>query len=410
MNKLENKNTNHSFENLECLIQAIDNKNKNEVETIINENKKYFIENDIVLEMYNKKLLHYERLQYIIDNCRSYLNISSCLIKKLMETNKKEQLEIIFKYGINFFDDEIIIILLNCYKNKTAISYYDLKQQLDNDKYKIPLELDSEKFDSYDSSFYLFNACEIGNKAMVKFLIEHGADITIKNKEKCTTLFSACESGNEHLVRYLVGPGADINEKDKDDETPIFYACKSGNEHLVKYLEEKGADINIEDNDGYTPIFAACVSGNENLVNYLVEEHEADINKESNDGYTPIFFACKSGNIHLVKYLVECGIDINKQNNDNETPLFYACMNNENEHLVRYLVEHGADINKGDNDGLTPLFYACMNNENEHLVRYLVEHGADINKENINGLTPLFNVCYNGYEKIVKCIIELGGI
>jgi len=35
----------------------------------------------------------------------------------------------------------------------------------------------------YDSSYYLFNVCKSGNKAAAKFLLEHGANINIKNLE-----------------------------------------------------------------------------------------------------------------------------------------------------------------------------------------------------------------------------------
>ena len=145
MDKLDSKSSNRSVGNLEELIQsylaAIDNKNKNEIENLFKENKKFSNENDIVFEMYNKKQLNSERLQFIINKCRKFLNISSCLIKGLMETNNKTLLEIILKYGIKFFDEEIIVKLLNYYKNKKSISDYTLNKQLDNDKYKIPIEL-----------------------------------------------------------------------------------------------------------------------------------------------------------------------------------------------------------------------------------------------------------------------------
>jgi len=46
--------------------------------------------------MYNKNLLNYERLVFIIDNCTNYLNISSSLIKALMKNNEKKLLEHLF--------------------------------------------------------------------------------------------------------------------------------------------------------------------------------------------------------------------------------------------------------------------------------------------------------------------------
>jgi len=80
MTELKKKNNNNkSTGNLDDVIHlyfvAIDNKNKNEVVNIYNINTNYTDKNDIVFEMYNNKLLNTERLQFIINNCRNYLNI-----------------------------------------------------------------------------------------------------------------------------------------------------------------------------------------------------------------------------------------------------------------------------------------------------------------------------------------------
>ncbi|ORX65883.1 ankyrin, partial [Anaeromyces robustus] len=60
--------------------------------------------------------------------------------------------------------------------------------------------------------------------------------------------------GNEDLVKYLIEHGADINKENEDGKTPLFWACESGNEDLVKYLIDLGADINKENEKGETPL------------------------------------------------------------------------------------------------------------------------------------------------------------
>jgi len=103
---------------------AIDNKNKKEIEILYKMNNKNIVEKNIVYEMYNIDKLNSERLQFIIENCIPYLNISSSLIKKLMKKNNKELLELFFKNHLKCFDNTFIIKLLNCYKNKIQISTY----------------------------------------------------------------------------------------------------------------------------------------------------------------------------------------------------------------------------------------------------------------------------------------------
>jgi len=190
MAEWENKNNINSNGNLINLIhlysvaikkaifdeKAINNKDKNEIKNIYNENKRDTDENDIVFELYNKKefiLYCEEKLKFIVDNCRSYLKISSRLIKELIKTNNKVLLDIILKCGIKFFDKEIIIKLHNYFKNKIPISDSGLNKLFDNDKYKIPLEWNCKYSRVYNSSHYLFNACKIGNEMMAKYLINH---------------------------------------------------------------------------------------------------------------------------------------------------------------------------------------------------------------------------------------------
>ncbi len=131
-----------------------------------------------------------------------------------MENEEKDLLEIIFQKHLKFFDTEFILNLLIFYKNKTAISDSTLQQQIDNDKYKFRIVLNEYFFDKFDESFYLFNACKIGNEQIVKYLLKLGVDLLAKNKYNRTPLFYACISGNEPIVRYFVKLGADINNED----------------------------------------------------------------------------------------------------------------------------------------------------------------------------------------------------
>eukprot|EP00833_Pecoramyces_ruminatium_P017644 jgi/Orpsp1_1/1191676/evm.model.d7180000087723.1 len=262
--------------NINSYVSAIDNEDINRIKQLnsinIKKNNK-----DIIFEMYNKKLLTLERLQFIMKNCIKYIEISSNLIKRLIGDKNIYLLNVIFN-NLKYYDNEFILNFLLYYKNKKPVSIKDLNQQISNEKYKILID------DKYSSKVnkYLINEC---------------------NKKDI----------NMNLVKYLVKHGLNINEEGSDWETPLFDACKNGNENIVKYLVEHGADINKENTNGETPLFNACLSGNETLVKYLIEEHGADINKENNCFETPLFNACINGNETVVKYLVEQGADINKK-------------------------------------------------------------------------------------------------
>jgi len=111
---------------VQSYLIAIDDKNEKKIKQLANKNNGKKIKNDIVYEMYNEYQLSKERLLFIIENCTSYLNISSRLITTLIKDNNKNLLEIIFKKHLKFFDNEMIIKLLSCYKNRISISTVDL--------------------------------------------------------------------------------------------------------------------------------------------------------------------------------------------------------------------------------------------------------------------------------------------
>jgi len=185
------------------------NKNIAKIENLYKKTNKNTIEKDIIYEIYNNNRLKSKSLQKLIEICAPVLNNSSNIIKKLMKDNNEEILEVLFKSQLKFFDNFVIIDFLNYYKNKTSISNTELYAIINNEKYKIStdvkkyyldldfnLDLDLDlDFDSdfdfdfinvkkkFNSSYYLFNACENGNKAEIKFLIEHGANINIKSVE-----------------------------------------------------------------------------------------------------------------------------------------------------------------------------------------------------------------------------------
>ena len=95
-----------------------------------------------------------------------------------------------------------------------------------------------------------------GDLEMVKTLVEKNkADI---NKSGWNPLMYACSKGQLEVVKYLVQHGAEVNTTSPNGSTPLMMAAMSGNEYVVKYLLDQGADLKLRNSLGYSAIDMAA--------------------------------------------------------------------------------------------------------------------------------------------------------
>ena len=57
------------------------------------------------------------------------------------------------------------------------------------------------------------------------------------------------------VIKFLIDSGADVNVKDQFGWFPLHHAASLAilDVEILKYLIEKGADVNVLDDDGKTP-------------------------------------------------------------------------------------------------------------------------------------------------------------
>ena len=90
-------------------------------------------------------------------------------------------------------------------------------------------------------------------------LIDKGADVKIKNKDKrMTPLHLACVYGAPlELREALVAKGASVNRKSRKSRTCAHLAVQEGDLEILKWLDARGAGLNAKTDDGYTPFALA---------------------------------------------------------------------------------------------------------------------------------------------------------
>ena len=214
------------------------------------------------------------------------------------------------------------------------------------------------------NSFYGYSFSE--SVEVVKFLIDNGADVNLKNNGGMTALMSASDVSHE-LIELLIKSGARVNEVDDNGKSALMYAIISSSDiEVVKFLIDNGANVNLKSNDGETALMNAYIRGNKELVELLINSgadvNLIDFNLKDNYGRTKLMEASKIGNKEAVELLINAGARVNEIDNDGNTALFYACrlrdytiFDKKCLKLVKFLIDNGANVNIKNNVGQTPL-------------------------------------------------------
>eukprot|EP01122_Echinamoeba_exundans_P014863 TRINITY_DN6832_c0_g1_i1.p1 TRINITY_DN6832_c0_g1~~TRINITY_DN6832_c0_g1_i1.p1 ORF type:complete len:1146 (-),score=120.68 TRINITY_DN6832_c0_g1_i1:215-3652(-) len=153
----------------------------------------------------------------------------------------------------------------------------------------------------------LLVAASLGNAALVKLLIEAGADINAKTRsENEGVVHRACSSGSIETLRYLQTV---VDFKTLyTGATPVHFAAFNGQLAVVKFLiEECGAPVDTKiEATGSTPLQWSVKRGDGSVTRYLISKG-ADVEIQDSVGRTAIFHAASSGTIEALKVLVEEG-------------------------------------------------------------------------------------------------------
>jgi len=104
-----------------------------------------------------------EHIDSLIKHHRQFILNETNLMKVLVKNNRTDVFDTIFSH-LEFYDNEFILQLLFCYKNKIATSTSNLKQQMSNEKFKISIKnKPSNYYHKYSKNYiekYLINECE----------------------------------------------------------------------------------------------------------------------------------------------------------------------------------------------------------------------------------------------------------
>ena len=262
--------------------------------------------------------------------------------------------------------------------------------------------------------------------AVVRTLIDHGADVRARSNGGFTPLLFAARAGDLGLARLLLARGADVNETAADGSSVLTVATVRGHTALAQLLLDEGADPNA-DGAGYAALHWA-VGTWENAQTH-------DYNGES--GEWGALVGLRAGKLELVKALLAHGANPNARlkktrsgfgiggnnvfgggSNVGAAPFWLAALSADVD-VMRLLAANGADPLMAADDKTTPLMVAAglakaveftLVPENRHLeaVKLCLELGADVNAANNAGNTALHATAYMGYDTLAQLLVDRG--
>jgi ankyrin repeat protein len=159
--------------------------------------------------------------------------------------------------------------------------------------------------------------------AMIRELVEHGADVNARTREVPPSR------------RWLYSLG-DVSWVDFTGQTPFLRAALSGDIATMRFLLEHGADPNLPTQAGTTPLMAA--SG----VNWVVAQTYTESPQSLLDA---------------IQLCLDHGADVNAANSMGLTALLGASNRGAND-IIRLLVANGARVDVVDKEGRSAMRWA----------------------------------------------------
>ena len=245
----------------------------------------------------------------------------------------------------------------------------------------------------------LMHSASSGTVAIMRELLDAGADVNAANARKATALHWALPDAEK--VKLLLVKGARADAKTVEGRTPLYVAATlPGGAPAARLLLEVGANVDDSTLPGTTALFPAATTSAE--MTKLLLDHGANPNARAKTDATPLLF---TKGADVIALLLARGADVRARSKTGETALMETAIRGDVA-ATRLLLDKGADVNAADHRGYTPLLLAAQyDGDSPELVRLLLSRGADLNAK-AEGETALSLAAKRGETEVTKVLRE----
>ncbi len=164
-------------------------------------------------------------------------------------------------------------------------------------------------------------------------------DINQKNKAGETALSMAVRNNSAEAIRFLLNHGADVKVRDAKNNSLGFnlfdsYSRRQAREFgpKLEVLTSSGLDLNAPQGDGST-IYHLAVAKNDMELLKMIESYKSNVNAKNKEGLTALHRAAMmSKDDEILKYLLSIGADKSAKTGMDETAFELA---RDNEYLAK---------------------------------------------------------------------------
>jgi ankyrin repeat protein len=267
----------------------------------------------------------------------------------------------------------------------------------------------------WDDNTLLHQAALYAQPAALKALVEAGADLTLRYKDKTPlhlvvstdsmwvqankkTDFAQHRMEQRECVKLLLAAKAELDPIDDAGETPLHTAVRMGYADLAQLLLEQGASVDIltgcgavegQHTEGRTPLLlAARYSKNKRVIEFLLEKGANANAQDKEPGFTPLHYIAFAphqtekkaeqllGAIAEILLKHKADPNIRSLKKGNQAPIHLAAARN-HVAVAEALLNHGAEINSKAAKDMTPMGIAASEGMMD-MVECLLRHGVDV--------------------------------